>query len=180
MLQIKLLLFSLFLNYIHCFEFSNNVKLDYYYEVDLKEYNGTLSINVKDIYNQTIIKVSKNMYDELLFTGTGILPNKTIINMYKKNKFEYVNPKYKYTIGSKDNELIPNRSISTNMFNFGTYVYIENYKEVGLEIITKDGCFRVDDNNNDNNKITIFTGIDQILNKDENKNINIYTNICSF
>lgn len=170
-------MFLLLLKYINC---SESVKLDYYYEVKLKEYNGTSSINIKDIYNQTIIKVSSETYNELLYTGSGILPNGTIINLYKKDKFEYIDSKYKYTLGNRNNELIPNRSISTNMFSFGTYVYIENYKKVGLEKITQDGCFRVDDNNNDNNKITIFTGDIQTSNKNINMTLDICINICTF
>jgi hypothetical protein len=63
MLYFYLFLFLLSLNYINCLE---SVKLDYYYEVDLKEYNQTDSVKIKDIYNQSIIKVSKETYNELL------------------------------------------------------------------------------------------------------------------
>lgn len=182
MLYFYLLSFILFLNFIDCIkdEHIKNVKLDYYYEVKLDKYNGTYSMDVKDIYNQTIIKLSKEMYYELLYTGSGILPNNTIINLYKNNKFEYVNSKYNYTLGINNNELIPNRSISTNIFKFGTYIYIENYKENGLGSITKDGCFRVDDNNGEKNKITIFTGKKQFININETKILYIYKDKCSF
>lgn len=171
-------MFLLLLNYINCLKY--NVKFDYYYEVLLKEYNGNSTINVKDIYNQNIINITKESYGELLYTGTGILPNGTIINLYKDDKFEYVNTKYKYTLGNNNNELIPNKSISTNMFGFGTYIYIKYFNKNGLGLITDDGCFRVDDNNGENNKITIFTGDIPIHNKYINKKIEIYPDFCTF
>lgn len=176
------LLLLLFLKNINCVKnnYIKNIKFDYYYEVNLNEYKGNSSFDIKDIYNQTIIKVSKETYNELMYTGSGILLNGTIINLYKNNRFEYVDPKYNYTYGINNNELIPKRSISTNIFDFGTYIYIENFKENGLEDITEDGCFRVDDNNGENDKITIFTGKIKTFNKNLNKTLNIYKNICSF
>ena len=47
-------------------------------------------------------------------------------------------------------------------------------------MITDDGCFRVDDNNGENNKITIFTGDIPIHNKYINKKIEIYPDFCTF
>lgn len=182
MLYKYLLPVLLLLKYINCseYEYIKSVKLDYFYEIKLEEYNGRSSINIKDIYNQTIITVSSDAYNELLYTGSGKLPNGKIINIYKKDKFEYIDSKYKYTLGSNNNELIPYRSISTNIFKFGTYIYIKDYEKIGLGNITHDGCFRVDDNNKDNNRITIFTGDTKTYNKNINKTLKIYKNICTF
>lgn len=180
MLYIYLLLVLFIFKNIYCLDEIKSVKFDYYYEIKLNEYNGKQSINVIDIYNQTIIKVSNDTYHELLYTGSGILPNNTIINLYKNNKFLYVKSKYNNTLGNNNNVLIPNRSISTNMFKLGTYIYIKNYIKKGLKNITKDGCFRVDDNNGENNKISIFTGNIPTFNKNKKKEIDIYIDFCSF
>lgn len=137
-----LLLFQFLINIINCINIKN-VKFDYYYEVKLSEYNGELYKNVTDIHNQTIIKVSSSNYDELLYTGSGILPNGKIINLInrKEYNFEYIDSKYNYTVGSNDNELIPNRSVSTNLFELGTFIYIPNFNLLNISKITKDGCF---------------------------------------
>lgn len=96
------------------------------------------------------------------------------------NRFYYIDSKYNYTVGSNDNELIPNRSISTNLFELGTFIYIPNFNLLNLSKITKDGCFRVDDNNGENDKITIFTGKIPTQNSNTDLKINIIPGACRF
>lgn len=143
-----------------------NLKFDYFYEV--KIFNETNGIkDIKDINNNLIATVKKSTYYELLYTGCGFIENKngsdTIISLYNKDKFEYVNSKNKFALGKNNKELIPFRSVSTNRFKLGTYIKVENFNST-IPKINEDGCFRVDDNNSENNKITIFTGKNNTLN----------------
>lgn len=170
----KITLLSLFLlNFIivKC-EKCKDYNYDYYYptkidKIETNKFNNSkkIMINNLDFY------ISNKKYETLIYMGTGILPNGTYINVEKNNTF-YI--KNNYAIGSYDNKLTPWISISDNTYKYGTKVYIDFFNNLNITVnnntLTHNGCFRIDDQDEENCFIRIFTE-KQINNKDINKNL---------
>lgn len=180
MYKLKILILILLINTISGLYLKCDIyNYDYYYVPEIsniyknifENFNNTILIDNEVFYlNSQDYNTTKYMGSAKIVNGTD---NKNyIINMLNNKKFY---TKYDYAVGSHDNRLKKWISISSNIYKYGTKVYIKEFNKT-ISINNKDvkhnGCFRIDDDNNNYNNcfIRIFTG-ERIYNKNINTNI---------
>lgn len=152
---------------------------DYYYvnEINTKNSSNT-EFSTKIIIDNKIFYINKQDYDTLMYMGSAKLKNGKYINILK-NKTFYT--KYNYAVGSYNNRLDPWISISSSNYKYGTKVYIKEFANKNIMVnnknITHNGCFRIDDKNNDDDCfIEIFTNENVYNNNITNNDIDIKIN----
>lgn len=137
-----------------------NFNYDYYYltEISTNDVKNTYFSNKIIIDNKTFY-INNQDYSSLMYMGSAKLKNGKYINISNNRTFY---TKYNYAVGAYNNRLVPWISISSSIYKYGTKVYIEEFKNINIIVnnknVTHNGCFRIDDKNNDDNCfIKIFT-----------------------
>lgn len=143
-----------------------DVRHTYYYLADESKYSAVADTTLYDGKCRPLAHVSRAFSDSICIEGSGKLKDGTVLNFHSGCKcgatcptggvacYEKIDPaSFPWGKGSKNNALVPFRSIATDpkVLPYGTIVYLPSWRGLtfpavgGAESFVHDGCFRADD-----------------------------------